>query len=194
MNARKLVLTLALICCAASAQAQVFTTFLSGPNENPPNASPGTGSATLTLDMVNHTFQLVVNFSGLTGTVTASHIHTPVTMPGGTAGVATQTPSFTGFPLGVTSGSYNMTFDMTMASTWNPAFITANGGTAAGAEAAFVSGVQNGNAYLNIHTSTFAGGEIRGFFAPVPEPATVSLLGVAGGLGLLGAWRARRRA
>lgn len=194
MHARKFAASLAVLCLlAATARAQVFTTFLSGPNENPPNASPGTGFATLTLNMVNHTFQLVVDFSGLTGTVTASHIHAPVPAPGGTAGVATQTPSFSGFPLGVTSGHYDMVFDMTLAGTWNPAYITANGGTTAGAEAAFISALNNGTSYLNIHTNTFPGGEIRGFFA-VPEPTTVSLLVVAGGLGLLCAWRARGRA
>ncbi|MEP6811295.1 MAG: CHRD domain-containing protein, partial [Chthoniobacterales bacterium] len=108
MNVRKFACTLAILCLlAATAPAQVFTTFLSGPNESPPNASPGTGFATLTLDMVNHTFQLMVNFSGLTGTVTASHIHAATALPGsGTAGVATQTPTFMNFPLGVTSGSY----------------------------------------------------------------------------------------
>lgn len=193
MNARKLPLTLALICgFALSAPAQVFTAFLSGPDENPPNASPGTGFATLTLDLMNHTFMLVVDFSGLTGTVTASHIHAPVTMPGGLAGVATQTPTFSGFPLGVTSGHYEMTFDMTMASTWNPAFVTANGGTAAGAEAAFVNALNNGTAYLNIHSTTFGGGEIRGFLNVVPEPGTLVLVGI-GVFGLFGMQRLRRR-
>lgn len=175
----------------AQAQTQVFTAFLSGPDENPPNASPGTGFATLTLDLTAHTFHLVVNFSGLLGTVTASHIHAPITMPGGTAGVATQVPTFSGFPSGVTSGSYDMTFDMTLDSTWNPAFITANGGTAAGAEAAFVNAVQNGTSYLNIHSSMFGGGEIRGFL--VPEPATTSLLAIAAAGGLIFAARRRRK-
>src|SRR3954467_673499 len=97
-------------------------------------------------------FTVNLSFTGLTGTTTASHIHAPVTVPGGTAGVATQTPTFSGFPLGVTSGHYINTFDMTLTGTWNSAFVTANGGTAAGAEAAFVSAVQNGTAYLNIHS------------------------------------------
>jgi hypothetical protein len=35
-----------------------------------------------------------------------------------------------------------------------------------------------GRAYFNIHTSFAPGGEIRGFLAPVPEPAVLSLLGV----------------
>ena len=40
------------------------------------------------------------------------------------------------FPLGVTSGTYDNTLDMTQATSYNPAYVTATGGTTAGAEAA----------------------------------------------------------
>lgn len=176
----------------ASAQIFVYDAFLSGPGENPPNASPGTGFSEVTINLTLHTLRVQVNFTGLTGTTTASHIHAPVLVPGGVAGVATQTPSFSSFPLGVTSGSMDQTLDMTLASSWNPAFITANGGTPAGAESALASSLANGTAYLNIHTSTFGGGEIRGFLLPVPEPATIGLL-VVGGIGLVVAARKSRR-
>jgi len=73
-----------------------------------------------------------VTFSDLVGTVTATHIHAATAKPGVvTAGVATVTPTFTGFPSGVTSGSYNHIFDIALASSWNPSFITSNGGTPA---------------------------------------------------------------
>ena len=36
------------------------------------------------------------------------------------------------------SGTYTNTFDLTLATTYNAAFITANGGTVANAEAAFL--------------------------------------------------------
>jgi hypothetical protein len=81
-----------------------------------------------------------------------------------------------GFPLGVTAGSFSNTYDMTLASSYNPAFITANGGTVASAEAALIGGMVAGGTYFNIHTSVFGGGEIRGFLA-VPEPSTLVFVG-----------------
>jgi hypothetical protein len=119
-----------------------------------------------------------LTFSGLTGTTTASHIHAATALPGtGTAGVATTTPYFTGFPIGVTSGTFDTTLDLTQTSSYNPAYITANGGTTAGAEAALAAALADDEAYFNIHTTTFGGGEIRGFLVLVPEPSSIALLG-----------------
>ena len=81
-----------------------------------------------------------------------------------TAGVATTVPTFAGFPLGVTSGTYDNTLDLTLSSSWNPAFISAHGGTTAGSEAFLLSGLAAGEAYFNIHTSAFGGGEIEAFW------------------------------
>jgi hypothetical protein len=158
---------------------------LDGPSESPPNASPGTGFAEVDFDIVAHFMRVRVTFSGLEGTTTASHIHSSTATPGaGNAIVATQVPSFVGFPLGVTSGTYDHTFDTSLASTYNPAFVTAHGGTAAGAEAALGASLEAATAYLNIHTTVFPGGEIRGFLHAVPEPGSIILLGI-GALGLL---------
>lgn len=148
-----------------------FWADLSGPNENPPNASPGTGIVKVTIDPVAHTLWLQAHFSGLVAPTAAAHIHCCVDAPGN-AGVATQTPSFVGFPLGVTLGSYGKVFDTTLASTYRPGYLTGLGGSIAAAEAELFQGIADGRAYFNIHTTTYPGGEIRGFFEPVPEPAT----------------------
>jgi hypothetical protein len=168
-----------------------LTTTLSGPNESPVNASPGTGFATVTYDSAAHTLSVNVTFSGLTAGTTASHIHCCTASPGtGTAGVATTTPTFAGFPLGVTSGSFSSVLDLTLASSFNPAFVTANGGTPSSAEGILAAGLLNGNTYLNVHTSAFPGGEIRGFLVVTPEPST-SLLLVSGLAALIGFTRKR---
>jgi hypothetical protein len=82
---------------------------------------------------------------------------------------------FTSFP-SATSGTYMNSFDLTLASSYTAAFVTANGGTAASAEAAFIAGLNSFQTYANIHNATFPGGEIRGQLAQVPEPATIGLL------------------
>jgi hypothetical protein len=151
---------------------------LDGPNEFPSNASPGTGFAKVVYDSASHFMDVHVDFSGLLGTTTASHIHGPTALPfAGTAGVMTQTPTFAGFPLGATSGTYDHSFDLTLASSWNPAFISVSGGTPATAEAEFAAALADGKTYLNIHSTFRPGGEIRGFLVPVPLPATMLLFG-----------------
>lgn len=158
------------------APANIYTTQLSGASEEPPNASPGTGSVTVGFDIATHTLTIDVTFSGLLGTSTNAHIHCCTALPEqGTAGVATMTPTFVGFPSGVTSGTYHHVFDTSLASTWNTGFVNSHGGIA-GAEAALLAALDNGQAYFNLHSTFAPGGEIRGFLQPVPEPAGVAML------------------
>jgi hypothetical protein len=151
---------------------------MNGASEAPPNASPGTGSATVDIDAVAHTLVLDMNWTGLLGTTSACHIHaaTAVALTG-TAGVATTTPTFAGFPLGVTSGTYNITLDMTQASSYNPAYVTAHGGNTTQAEADLFQAIADGKAYLNLHSSVVPGGEIRGFLVPGPTAAVTTSWG-----------------
>jgi hypothetical protein len=173
---------LALLIAPASYGAiTTMTGNLNGASESPSNSSTGTGFTTVVYDSTAHTLTVNVTFSGLTGNTTASHIHCCVASPG-TAGVATTTPTFAGFPLGVTSGTYSTTLNLTQASSYNPAFITANGGTTAGAEAALAAGFANGTTYLNIHTSTVPSGEIRAFLVAVVPALSPWALGALSAL------------
>lgn len=174
MNRR--IRTLALGCASLAVAPALFAATiitsapLSGASENPANGSAGTGNAFVTLDTTTHQLRVGVNFSGLVANTTAAHIHC-CTSPPNNVGVATTMPAFAGFPLGVSAGSLDQTYDTTQASTWNAPFITNNGGTPAGAEAALAAGLAAGQAYLNIHTSTYPGGEIRGFLQPTAVPS-----------------------
>ncbi len=195
---RSLATSLATVVLASplsTVQAQIttFSAFLSGAQEDPPNPSPGTGEAIVTLDQFVNTMRVRVNFSGLIGTTTVAHIHCCTADPFvGNVGVATTTPTFPGFPAGVTSGAYDVTFDMLNLTSYRPGFVMDNGGTAASAFSALSAGMFAGKSYFNLHSTVYPGGEIRGFLQVVPEPGTYALM--AAGLLGLGVVSRRRRA
>ena len=166
---KALFLFLIFLGLSSVSDGQIYWVSLSGPNEVPANNSPGIGKALVTIDAVANTMRVQATFSGLVAGVSASHIHAATAAPfSGTAGVATTLPTFAGFPSGVTAGTYDQTFNMLLASSWNPAYVTNNGGTTASAWTAFRTAITAGRAYLNIHSTAFPGGEIRGFLNLCP--------------------------
>lgn len=170
MKLRLTLIVVALCLCAPSARAHHsrYTADLTGAAESPANSSPAIGHAVITIDFDVVTMRVVTTFSDLEGTVRSAHIHGPTTEAGeGVAGVMTQVPTFIGFPSGVTSGSYDHLFDLTDPASYNPAFITASGSTSEAMDALFRA-LHDGTAYLNIHTSAYGDGEIRGFLFQVP--------------------------
>lgn len=157
----------------ASATVTSFSALLSNVGEPNPT-SPATGSATVELDDVALTVDVLVNFANLTANASAGHIHCCTTLPGtGSVGVAV---GFTGFPAAM-SGVYASVFTLSASSF-----------------ASLAAGMSAGKAYVNLHSSLHPGGEIRGFLNPVaaiPEPETYALM--LAGLAVVGAATRRRR-
>jgi len=181
---------------AALAHEYDFSVILNGSSQSPANASPGTATGTVLMDMDLVTMQLHLEFTGLSGTVTGAEIHCCTVSPlTGTAIRAVNASVFAGFPLGVASGSFDAFVDLAQASAYDSAFITASGGLVSDALNALLLRAVDGEAYWNIRTTAFPDGEIRGFLVgglvsegldPAPEPATIALAaGALLGLGLL---------
>lgn len=144
----------------------------------------------VTLETGGRSILVDMPFRDLVGTTAAAHIHCCTSEAfTGTAPVALP---FAGFPTGVRAGDYSASIPLADAASWEPAFLAANGGTVQGAASALLDAIAANEAYVNIHTSAYANGEIRGFLvaAPVPEPSGWAMLG-AGMAGLL--WLGRRR-
>ncbi|MCB1614746.1 MAG: CHRD domain-containing protein [Pseudomonadales bacterium] len=125
----------------------------------------GSGSGSAVLDLENDSLTYTISFSGLSGTETASHFHGPAAA-GSSAGVtyalSTGSPKSGTIDLvDLNSGTYTVSDQLgdILADLW----------------------------YINIHSSTFAGGEIRGQllyqyvandFVPITE-STVGNVGVS---------------
>jgi hypothetical protein len=126
---------------AGSSQATTFIADLSGLNEVPPNASPATGFATLNLNDQTLQMNWQLDFSGLMGPTTASHIHRA---PAGVNG-----PVIYPLAIGVFQSGVQGVLQF---------------------NATDLPDLLNLGLYVNIHTQVFPGGEIRGQIRAAATP------------------------
>ena len=104
-------------------------------------------------------------FKNLNGTTIMAHIHAVTAVANvQPSGPATTLPSMIGFPLGLHEGKFDVTLDLNNATSFNSAFIAANGGNIFNASNVLVNAIAGGHAYMNIHTTVYQAGEIAGFF------------------------------
>jgi hypothetical protein len=119
-----------LVCGAARADQFKFRADLAA---GPGVTSSGKGTATVSLDTATKTLTWTVDYSALSGPVTAAHIHGPAA-PGANAGVVVP---FTGNLASPIKGSATLTD-------------------------AQIADLEAGKWYVNLHTEANKAGEIRG--------------------------------
>lgn len=181
-----------LTAAAATARAHEFLydATLTAP---PGSGSSGSGHVSILLDLDVITMEVDASFANLSSTTTAAHVRGSTAAPlTGTAPVASLSPTLTGFPVGVNSGTYIRTIDLTQAAAYDPGFIAASGGTVSDALNALVFGMADGRTYFEIGTTASPEGGISGFLTPTPEPAALSPCAAAVAV-LRGIRRPRRR-
>ena len=148
---------IALLCTVALAStAAAQTTYigvLSGGTEVPPVATPATGNASVVLNAAQTQLSISVQFQNLIGTYSASHIHGPAAA-GTNAGVKW------GFSGAVSGWIFsNANHDGTITN-----FI------ATGITPTDVANLNTGQFYVNIHSTSFPGGELRAQLGSAPVP------------------------
>lgn len=124
---------------AATTKAQMYTAYLSGAQEVPANASTARGYARVFINPTALTVRYTVVFSGLGSNHTAWHIHAP-----GARGATGPVTIDFGAASGTTSGSVTTTTAITQTQ---------------------INNIRSGLAYVNVHSTGFPGGEIRGQLA-----------------------------
>ena len=118
----------------ASAEMVQFLAAPSARNQLPPNNSAGTGSATASLDTQTGVLTWEIRFEGLSGGVTAAHFHGPADS---TKNAKIAIAVAKAGDVSPVKGSATLTPEQ-------------------------IADVTTGLWYLNIHTTTFPPGEIRG--------------------------------
>jgi hypothetical protein len=151
---------------AVSAQTatSMFMVALDGSQQVPANNSLATGSGTLILN-TDLTLTYHVTFTLQRSTFSQAHLHGPAL------------PGENNFPL----ISLNLAGPGELSGTTRVLLPDELGW------------LENSLLYMNIHTSLFPSGEIRGQVVPVPEPSALLLLGLGGSAAWLVVRRTRRR-
>ena len=138
---------------AASAQVVVASATLGGGDETPILLSGAAGTAEVAIDTTAKEFAVTLRIFNIPTTTTAGHIHV------GSKGIAG--PVVIDFPaIAGRLGDFVTTFRV------GEAAFRANAAIGINSIDDVIQAVANGNAYVNIHTTTFPGGEIRGQLVP----------------------------
>jgi hypothetical protein len=135
----KLAIALAVLTLSIPAWAETVTykADLAGKSEVPPNTSAGQGTVTADYDSAKKTLVWTVNFTDLTGPVTAAHFHGP-------AAVGQNAPPVVPIKGALTTpikGSVTLTDQQ-------------------------AADLKAGKIYFNLHTAKFPDGEVRGQLMP----------------------------
>jgi hypothetical protein len=145
--------TAAQVWRAGAAMSMKMSAKASGGEETPPNSSTATGTFQGTIASNMKTISYTLTFSKLSTKATAAHIHA------GAKGVAG--PVVVWFCGGGGRAACPANGG-TVRGSINPANVLAGGDVKKGDLGSLIKAIEAGNTYVNVHSTKYPGGEIRG--------------------------------
>ena len=124
-----------------------FVATLNGAGEFPARAVAGTGTASIVKNGGTYTYTVV--YSGMTGVLSGGHIHGPAST-GANASVIVPFETSNAGASGTLTGTFTSTNNITISNDSLDVLM------------------RTGNAYVNLHTAAYHGGEIRGQLSQQP--------------------------
>lgn len=164
-------------CLPAAAAIKTYSFNMDASQEVPANASPAAGSVFMLVDDTLDQISFAFTAFNLTGDAILAHIH---------AGMA----GSSGAPVFDLLANADAAGPVVIGPVAIPFSFAAVGVDKSSSFADAINATPWGY-YVNLHTTAYPGGEIRGQLAAVPEPATTALL--LAGLALIGTQARRRR-
>lgn len=134
----------AVLIAGWTATSPSYTARMTGAQETPANNSKGSGTATFSIDGTKLHYS--VSVKDLTGAPTAAHIHVGATGVAGPPVYTFAIKAGSGMSGTISEGTVDLTTD-------------ASSGVSGDSLKKLLN---NGNAYVNVHTKNFPAGEIRG--------------------------------
>ena len=156
---------LGLVPAAAQAQERKFKATLIGYDEVPAISNTGFGTFNMLIDFSDSSFDYTLSFSGLSGSgATQAHIH--IGQKGVNGGIMVfYCTNLGNGPPGTQACPANGTIGGKITAA-NVVGSAAAQGIAAGEFAEVLKAIRAGTVYVNVHSSLFPGGEIRGQLVP----------------------------
>lgn len=144
----------------------IFNVTLTGAQEFPANNSPAIGTAIALFNQSTGAMSISGSYSGMLGNVNNAHLH-GFSAPGVNSGIVFGLTHTGGFSGTITGNGVIQQID--------------------------IQKVLNGLTYINVHSTQFPGGEIRGQLVnPVPEPSAGLLALISGSGAIAGRYRRRK--
>jgi hypothetical protein len=145
-----------------------------GPEADGSTNSPGTGHGAITYDTATNVLSYTISWSNLFGALTKLHIHGPADANSSNPQHVVEIFGPPDIPMGVDLHTDTWSDSIVLTTLSQPGFDDLS-------PTQIIGIMESGLSYVNVHTSVFGAGEIRGNLGlPTPTPGAATLFAIPG--------------